>query len=59
MNTGDREKIVIGGKEWHKDCYDSTRRGGYTSPKPVPQVDLAETVCTLPLASSLQQPHIL
>jgi len=42
MNTGDREKIIIGGKEWHKDCYDSTR-GGYVSQKPGYQSPQAET----------------
>jgi len=27
MNRGEREKIVIGGKEWHKDCYNDRQYG--------------------------------
>ena len=28
MNTGDREKIIVGGKEWHRDCYTPPSKGG-------------------------------
>jgi hypothetical protein len=43
MNTGEREKIIIGGKEWHKDCYDSSR-GHSELPRPQPpRVSAAET----------------